>query len=104
MREGTSAILSHFGLDEKRWSDSLNAVAICEMSKIFWQMGKFRMNEDSGNQLMDQSFHSAHQWNISQIPRETEREFNNSERGYDQEFFRMCFDRGENLEGRHSDC
>ena len=81
-----------------------NAVAICEMSKISWQMGKFRMSEDSVSQSKDQSFHSAHQWKISHLPRETKGEFNNSERGYDQEIFRMCFDRGENLEGRHSDC
>ena len=68
-----------------------NAVAICEMSKISWQMGKFRMSEDSGSQSKDQSFHSAHQWKISQIPRETEREFNNSERGYDQEILQDVF-------------
>ena len=62
-----------------------NAIAICEMSKISWQTGKLRLNEDLGNHLMDQLFHLLHWWNISQIQRKTKREFINSERKYYQE-------------------
>ena len=40
------------------------------------------MNGDSGNHSKDLLFHSVHWWNISQIPRETKREFINSERKY----------------------
>ena len=40
VKEGTSAILLQSGLDERRWQILWNAVAICEMSKTSWQMGK----------------------------------------------------------------
>ena len=71
----------------------LNAIAICEMSKISWQTAKLRMNEDLKNHLEDKLFHSVHWWNISQTPRErereTKREFINSERKYYLESFRV---------------
>ena len=34
-----------------------NAVATCEMSKIFWKTGKLRTNEDLGNHLKYKLFH-----------------------------------------------
>ena len=45
------------------------------------------MNEDLGSHSKDHLFHSVHWWNISQSPRETNREFINSGRKYYQEFF-----------------
>ena len=57
-----------------------NAVAICEMSKTSKQTGQLRMNEDVENLSKDQLFHLVHWWNTSQIPRETQLEFINSEK------------------------
>ena len=53
-----------------------NAIAICEMSKTFWQTGKLEVNEDLVNLSKDQK-----------TPRETKREFINSEREFCQESF-----------------
>ena len=80
-----------------------NAIVICEMSQISWQTGKLRERR-FGNHLKDQSFHLVQCWNISQTPRERQREFISSEREYHQDFSRICFDRGANLERTHSDC
>ena len=81
-----------------------NAIAICDMSKNYWQTGKIRMNEDLGNLSKDQILHFVHWWNTSQIPSETKLEFINSERKYYQESFQDMLCSRENLERRHSGC
>ena len=48
---------------------------------------KLRMNEDLRNLSKDQLFDLVHWWNTSLIPRETKREFINSERKYYLESF-----------------
>ena len=65
VKEGTSAVLLQSGLDDNWWSDSMDAVAICEMSKTSWQTGKLCVNEDLENLSKDQFFHSVHWWNTS---------------------------------------
>ena len=73
-----------------------NAIAICEVSKTSWQTMKLLMNEDLGNLSKDQLFHLVHWWDTSQIPRETKREFINSERKcYQESFLDMLCSRGE---------
>ena len=51
-----------------------NAIAICDMSKISWQTGKLRMNEDLENPFKARSFHLVQRWSLSQTPRERESE------------------------------
>ena len=63
-----------------------SAIAICEMSKT-WQTGNLEMNEDLENHLKDRFFHLTQGLDISQPPRETNQEFINLERKYDQESF-----------------
>ena len=65
VKEGTSAVLLQSGLDDNWWSDSTDAIAICEMSKTSWQTGKLCVNEDLENLSKDQLFHSVHWWNTS---------------------------------------
>ena len=59
------------------------------MSKISWhgRQENSVWTKILGNHLEDQLFHLVHRWNISQTPRETKREFINSERKYYQEFW-----------------
>ena len=80
-----------------------NFVAICETSKTSWQTGKLRMNEDLENLSKDQLFHSVDQWNLSQTLRDSENSSIRNE-SITRNFSRLCFDRGVNLERRHSDC
>ena len=49
VKEGTSAILLQLGLEERWWTESLNAVAICEISKTFWRTGKLLVVGDLEN-------------------------------------------------------
>ena len=56
VKEGTSAVLLQSGLDEKCGLILWIAVAICETSKIFWQMGKLFMKGVSQNHLSKNPF------------------------------------------------
>ena len=76
-----------------------NAIAICEMSKISWQTGNLKMNEDLGNHLKDQ----LSTWCIGWIsPKLRERQSKNSsiwKESITKNLSRICFDRGGNLGG-----
>ena len=61
------------------------------------------MNEDLVNLSKDQLFHLVHWRNTFQTPKESKREFINSVRKSYQNLSRIFFDRGRNLERRHSD-
>ena len=54
--------------------------------------------------MIQQLFHLVHWWNTSQIPRETKREIIKSAESITRNLSRICFDRGWNLERRHSGC
>ena len=82
-----------------------NATTVCRMLKISWQTGNLNMNEDLVNHSQDQLFHSVHSWNTSQTPRETKARIHPFGKKVLPGFFeRICFDRGENSERKHSDC
>ena len=78
-----------------------NAIAICEMSKISWKMGKLCMNEDLGNLSKDYLFHLVHWWNTSQIPRDKGRSSSRKEI-ITRNLTGMCFDRGEEEVGKET--
>ena len=82
-----------------------NAIAICEASKVSWQTGKLRMNEDLVNHSKDHLFHLVHWWNISQAPRvrQSEEIHQFGKKVLPDFFWETCFDRGANLGTRHSD-
>ena len=73
-----------------------NAIAICEMSKISWQTGNLKMNEDLGNHLKDHLSTWCIGW-ISPKVRERERQSKNSsiwKESITKNLSRICFDRG----------
>ena len=81
-----------------------NAIAVCETSKTSWQTGKFHMNEDLG--IIHRTNYSIRcTGGISPNLRERQSE-NSSIRNESitMNLSRLCVDRGENLERRHSDC
>ena len=80
-----------------------NAIAICRMSKTSWQTGNLNVNEDFGNHSKDQLCYLTH-WLDIFSERETKHEFNDLEENYYEGFYWLYLDRGEILEGRHSDC
>ena len=84
------------------WMISGGQIATCGMSKTSWQTGKLRMNEDLGNHLKDQFFRLVHWWNVSQAPRETQREVHQFGKKVLPGIF-LGYAWG-NLERRHSDC
>ena len=49
VKEGISAVLLQSGLDKRWWSDSMECIAICEMSKTSWQIGKLFTKDDLEN-------------------------------------------------------
>ena len=64
-----------------------NAIAICEMSKTSWQMGKLIMEGDSEDHLKVQSFFSEQRLNIIRFPaEETSLGIINSARKFCQEY------------------
>ena len=80
-----------------------NAIAFCEMSKTSWQTGKLFMNEN-----LEESFKGPiipFGALVSQLPRERQTENSSTRKeGITRNLPRICFDRGVNLEMRHSDC
>ena len=78
MREGTSAVLWQSGLNEKLWSDSMECY--CYLRNVQDLLADGKTPYDLGNHLKDQVFHLVQWCSISQTPRETKREFINSER------------------------
>ena len=82
-----------------------NAIAICDMSKTSWKKGKLRMKEDLVN--LQRTICSI--WCTGGIPPKFPRERSSEKSSIRKEsvrrnLSRICFDRGEKLEGRHSDC
>ena len=72
-----------------------NAIAICEMSKTSWQMGKLLMKGDSGNHSKVQ-YLLLEQWkNINQFLQETSPDFTDLERKVHQEYFLEKMDASE---------
>ena len=59
---------------------------------------------DLVNQSKDQLFHVTRKWNISQTPRDKSKNPSIRKESITRNFHRLCFDRGVNLEGRHTDC
>ena len=84
VREGTSAVLWQSGLNEKLWSDPLECYHCLRNVQDLLADGK--TPHDLVNYLSDQVFHLVQWCSISQTPRETKREFINSERKQYQDF------------------
>ena len=84
--KGTSAVWLQSRLDDKWWADSMECYTYLRNVQDLLAERKLRVNEDLENHLKDQLFQLVHWLNLSQIPRETKREFINAERKYYQGF------------------
>ena len=87
VKEGTSAVLLQSGLDQTNgglipW----NALAICEMSKTSWQMGKLLTQGDSENHAKAQWFLLVQWLNIIRFLPETSQRSTNVVRKCYQEY------------------
>ena len=85
------------------WLILWNAVAIHEMSKTSWHMGKLHMKEDSENHSKDQQFFLELWLNTTPFQCETNQVFTKiSRKIYQESFLGMHIVRLENLDRRHS--
>ena len=87
VKEGTSAVLLHSGLDKKKWwADSMECFPIYETFKISCLMGKLHTRDVLENHVKDRSFRLVHWLSITQKLRKTSQESINLER----KFFLDC--------------
>ena len=66
VKEGTSGVLLQSGLNESWWQILWNVTPICEMSQIYYLMGRRFMKHVFGNLLKDRLFHLVHWFSITQ--------------------------------------
>ena len=63
-----------------------SAIAVCEMSKTSWQMGKLPVKGDSENHLEAQRFLLEQWWNVIQFLHDTSQDSTNLARQFYLEF------------------
>ena len=105
VKEGTTAVLLQSGLDEKWWSVFMECYCYLRNVQDLLADGKTPYERRFGESFKGPVIpFGAEVEYLPNSERETKRESINSERKSHQDFFYwICFDRGENLEGRHSD-
>ena len=104
VKEGTSVELLQFGLDDKCWSDSMKCHCVLRNVQDLVSDGKTPYERRFGESK--KTNYSI--WCTAGIsPKLRERQSENSsirKENITRKLSRLCFDRGVNLERRHSDC
>ena len=103
VKEGTSAVLLQSGLDEKWWSDSMECYCYLRNVQDLLENGKTPYQRRFGESFKGPIIPFGVQ--VAYVPN-SERDkvrTHQSEKSITRLFFKIFFDRGENLDRRHSD-